>query len=360
VTAIEIRNLEKAFDGRNVVDGFSFSVAAGSFCALLGPSGCGKSTTIRLIAGLEQPDGGQIFIDGDDAAGKSPRERRIAMVFQSYALFPHLTVAENIVFGLRVRGIPRLQRMQRLAEVADLTGLSPYLHRKPAALSGGQRQRVALARAIAGEQPICLMDEPLSNLDAKMRGEMRTEIRSLQQRLGMTMVYVTHDQVEAMTMADQIVLMNDGKVEQVGSPAELYEEPASVFVARFIGAPAMNLIEQPDVILGVRAEHVLLSAAGAAGGGGPARLTGTVDSIEYLGADTIIGIATASGERLQARTPGRPAFSRGAAVDLFWREDDEHRFDRSTGRRLPRSPLPSVRSNPEPMVTYDDLEHADA
>ena len=339
MSRIDIERLEKAFTGRSVVDQISFSVPKGELCVLLGPSGCGKSTTIRLIAGLEEATGGRILIDGKDVAGLTPRERRIAMVFQSYALFPHLSVAENIVFGLKVRRTPKAQRNEKLKSVAALTGLTDYLDRKPSQLSGGQRQRVALARAIAGEQPICLMDEPLSNLDAKLRGEMRLEIRALQQRLGMTMVYVTHDQVEAMTMADRVILLNEGRIEQAGTPADLYERPASIFTARFIGAPPMNLLPGGDVTIGVRAEHVLLGAAGGAG------RNGAVTSVEYLGPDTIVGVAT-EGAAINARLPGRAPFGIGDGVSVIWDPRDEHRFDAASGKRIdalsPQSSTPRL------------------
>ncbi|HEY9568549.1 MAG TPA: ABC transporter ATP-binding protein, partial [Thalassobaculum sp.] len=228
------------------VDSVSFEVEAGSLVVLLGPSGCGKSTTLRLIAGLERLDTGRILIDGKDVSAAPPSQRRIAMVFQSYALFPHLTVAENILFGLAVRRVGKSEQAARLARVADLLGLSALLDRKPSQLSGGQQQRTALGRAIIAEQPVCLMDEPLSNLDAQLRQEMRAEIRTLQQSLGMTMVYVTHDQAEAMSMADRVILMRQGRIEQDGSPAELYERPATLFAARFIGTPPMNLLPLAD------------------------------------------------------------------------------------------------------------------
>src|SRR5581483_4898304 len=205
------------------VDGVSFEAEPGALIVLLGPSGCGKSTTLRLIAGLEQVDSGQIFIDGKDVTNAAPSKRRIAMVFQSYALFPHLSVAENILFGLKVRRVAKAERTKRLKRVAELLGLDALLERKPSQLSGGQQQRVALGRAVIAEQPVCLMDEPLSNLDAQLRQDMRREIRTLQQSLGMTMVYVTHDQAEAMSMADRIILMRQGKVEQDAPPAEMYQ-----------------------------------------------------------------------------------------------------------------------------------------
>src|SRR5213082_2586773 len=228
------------------VDAISFEFDPGTLNVLLGPSGCGKSTTLRLIAGLETADEGRIFIAGRDVTRLPPAARNIAMVFQSYALFPHLSVAENIVFGLKVRKVERTQLEERLQRVADLLGLSRLLERKPSQLSGGQQQRVALGRAIIAEAPVCLMDEPLSNLDAQLRQDMRAEIRALQQKLGITMVYVTHDQTEAMSMADQVVLLNAGRIEQAATPRALYAHPATTFAASFIGTPAMNLLRLQD------------------------------------------------------------------------------------------------------------------
>ena len=255
MSAISLRGVSKAWGATRAVDGLSFEAPAGRFVVLLGPSGCGKSTTLRLIAGLEEVSGGQIFIGDADVTALPPARRGIAMVFQSYALFPHLSVAENIVFGLKVRGVGQEDRARRLARVAELLGLERLLERKPSQLSGGQQQRVALGRAIIAEAPVCLMDEPLSNLDAQLRHEMRREIRLLQRKLGITMVYVTHDQVEAMTMADRIVVLRDGRIEQVGSPLELYDNPANVFVAEFIGAVNTlkgTVVEQTDDRLLVR------------------------------------------------------------------------------------------------------------
>jgi len=284
------------------VDDVSFAFDAGTLNVLLGPSGCGKSTTLRLIAGLESSDGGRILIGNRDVTRLPPAKRSIAMVFQSYALFPHLSVAENILFGLRVRKVAPGERAARLAKVADLLGLSPLLARKPSQLSGGQQQRVALGRAIIAQAPVCLMDEPLSNLDAQLRAEMRLEIRALQRKLGITMVYVTHDQVEAMSMADRVVLMRAGRIEQNGTPVELYERPANTFVARFIGTPPMNLLrleaarggaviagtDGPVVLdagcaagmLGVRPEHMQLAFETG--------VRATVDSVEYLGGDSLV------------------------------------------------------------------------
>jgi sn-glycerol 3-phosphate transport system ATP-binding protein len=336
LSRIAVEHLVKDFGGRAAVNDVSFSVEKGSFCVLLGPSGCGKSTTLRLIAGLEEPNSGRIEIEGRDVTQLPSKDRRIAMVFQSYALFPHLSVGQNIVFGLEVRGVPRPEREARLGKVATLTGLAPYLARKPGQLSGGQRQRVALARAIVSEQPVCLMDEPLSNLDAKLRHEMRVEIRALQQRLGMTMIYVTHDQIEAMTMADQVILMNDGAIEQAGSPSDLYEYPATMFAARFIGAPPMNLIEaEPPggggargIVTGVRAEDMRL--APVSGNGADAE----VMSVEYLGADTIVGLKGRAGEAIAVRVQGRAGARIGERAGLSWDKAREHIFDRASGRRI--------------------------
>jgi multiple sugar transport system ATP-binding protein len=241
-----VHNISKCWGSTTAVDRVSFQAEAASLVVLLGPSGCGKSTTLRLIAGLEQVSSGRIFIGGDDVTELAPAKRRIAMVFQSYALFPHLTVAENILFGLRVRKVPAAERALRLVRVTSLLGLDALLARKPSQLSGGQQQRVALGRAIIAQTPICLMDEPLSNLDAQLRAEMRHEIRALQRKLGITMVYVTHDQTEAMTLGDRVAVMRNGILQQVGSPQELYDRPDNLFVAGFIGSPSMNFM--PSVV----------------------------------------------------------------------------------------------------------------
>src|SRR5262249_40330977 len=242
LSAISVQHVSRWWGRTRAVDDVSFEAQAGRMLVLLGPSGCGKSTTLRLIAGLEAAASGRIFIGGVDVTHLPPAQRRVSMVFQSYALFPHLSVAENIVFGLRVRRVPADERSKRLARVAAMLGLRDLLHRKPSQLSGGQQQRVALGRALVAETPVCLMDEPLSNLDAQLRLEMRREIRGLQQTLGITMVYVTHDQSEAMSMADQVILLRDGCVEQDGAPVDLYARPATVFTARFIGTPPMNVL----------------------------------------------------------------------------------------------------------------------
>ena len=347
IAEIALERVSKHWGGTRAVDDVSFEVPPHRFVVLLGPSGCGKSTTLRLIAGLEEVTSGGIFIHGADVTALPPSSRRLSMVFQSYALFPHLSVAENIVFGLKVRRVDPTERRERLGRVAALVGLSDLLERKPAQLSGGQRQRVALARAIIAEHPICLMDEPLSNLDARLRHDMRIEIHALQRRLGMTVVYVTHDQVEAMSMADHIILMRDGRIEQEGEPEELYSRPVSTFAAGFIGTPPMNLLDLVDgaggatiagggdravvhgggagLKLGVRPEDIRLSATT----GVPARLV----NAEYLGADTIV-TARIGTQSLLVRVSGRVRVDAEQPVYLGWRSPDVHVFDTRSGSRM--------------------------
>ena len=321
MSAIELENVAKHWGASRALDGITFRADPGTFVVLLGPSGCGKSTTLRLIAGLDTPTSGTIRIGERDVTTLPPARRGLSMVFQSYALFPHLSVAENIVFGLRVRKVA--DREARLARVASLLGLEALLQRKPSQLSGGQQQRVALGRAIIAETPVCLMDEPLSNLDAQLRGEMRREIRSLQRRLGITMVYVTHDQTEAMTMADRVVLLRNGRIEQVGSPDELYSKPATAFTAGFIGAPPMNLMRVNGAVTGVRPEDMRIADDG---------MEAKVESVEYLGADSLVA-ARAGEHSLLVRLPGHARLSEGAAVRIAWHKDHEHHFDAQTGRR---------------------------
>ena len=248
VSKIEIRDLTKSYDGTlNILEKISLDVEEGEFYVLVGPSGCGKSTLLRIIAGLEKITSGTLKIDGKLANNMLPKDRNLSMVFQNYALYPHMTVKDNILFGLDVKKVPKDEQKRRLDEAAEMLGLTPYLKRKPRELSGGQRQRGALARSVCSQSPICLMDEPLSNLDAKLRGQMRTEIRRLQKKLGLTVIYVTHDQVEAMTMGDRIMVLHGGKIQQTGTPLELYNKPANTFVAGFIGSPQMNLVQAKRV-----------------------------------------------------------------------------------------------------------------
>ena len=346
MSAISLQRVSRFWGTTRAIEEVSFEAAAGRLLVLLGPSGCGKSTTLRLIAGLEEVSAGRILIGGRDVTRLPPARRGISMVFQSYALFPHLSVAENILFGLKVRHVRRAERARRLDRVAELLGLSALLGRKPSQLSGGQQQRVALGRALISEAPVCLMDEPLSNLDAQLRADMRREIRAIQQQLGITMVYVTHDQTEAMTMADQVVLLRDGRVEQDATPADLYAKPVTLFAARFIGTPPMNTLALADanggdvirgtegpvllrhrgdgLVLGVRPEAINL--------GGEHGIPATIESVEFLGADSLV-TCTIGSERLTARVPGRLAADRGIVLQLSWRPEEAHLFDASDGRR---------------------------
>jgi len=351
---VRAERVSRRWGGTVAVDELSFVAAAGEFLVVLGPSGCGKSTTLRLLAGLEPLSGGRVWIDGADVSERPPAERGIAMVFQSYALFPHLNVAENIVFGLRSRGAPRAERERRLRHAAEMVGLEALLQRRPAQLSGGQRQRVALARAVISEHPICLMDEPLSNLDARLRAEMRRELKALQRRLAMTVIYVTHDQVEAMSMGDRVLLLDAGRLVQAGTPEALYERPANRFAAGFIGSPPMNLVpmqavdggaalpglhahplaprEAADCVLGLRPER--LRIAGNDGEGLPAVVSGE----EYLGADTLLTLQ-AGDASLLARLPGRRPLTVGEAVRVSWPDGAAHLFDGETGERRDDVPL---------------------
>ncbi len=327
------------------LDRISIDIAPGSFTVLLGPSGCGKTTCLRIVAGLETASEGRVEIGGRDVTNLPPAARGVAMVFQSYALFPHLNVAENIAFGLKARRVPRPERARRLARAVEILGIGHLLERKPGQLSGGQQQRVALGRAIVAEAPVCLMDEPLSNLDAQLRADMRREILALQRRLGITMLYVTHDQTEAMGMADQIVLLRDGRIEQDAPPANVYARPATAFCASFIGTPPMNLfpLEQRDagmVLRGTDGPILMPRIAGQflggirpesfrlAGHGIPAR----VRHAEYLGADTVVSCSVGD-VTLLARLPGRAVLADDAQVHLAT-EEPVHVFDVTSGQRV--------------------------
>lgn len=342
MSGIEIKNLTKDFGGSIAVNDVSFRVPEKSFTVLLGPSGCGKSTLLRMICGLEASTSGKIFINSRDVTSLEAAKRGVSMVFQSYALFPHLSVKENIQFGLKVRKVPKAERVLRTKEAADVVGLSGLLDRKPANLSGGQRQRVALARTIVSEQSVCLMDEPLSNLDAKLRAEMRDEIRNLQQRLGLTVVYVTHDQVEAMSMADQIVLLDQGEIVQIGSPAEIYTKPKSVFSARFVGVPPMNILdmnkvsgvdfsikslEKPNVktevqYIGVRPEHISISKRG---------LPVTVFGMDYFGGETVVRVHYHD-NIIYMRCANQPDIKAGDELKIAWPDAQVHIFDKNKVR----------------------------
>jgi sn-glycerol 3-phosphate transport system ATP-binding protein len=339
MSLIELEGIAKSWGDSTALHQISLRIDPGTFCVLLGPSGCGKSTTLRIIAGLETASAGTLRIDGREVTALPPAQRGVAMVFQNYALFPHLSVADNIAFGLAVRRVPPAQRTARLNEVAAMLGLQSLLERKPSQLSGGQQQRVALGRALVARARVCLMDEPLSNLDAQLRQEMRRELRELQQQLKLTVVYVTHDQAEAMSMADQVVLLQHGRVEQSGAPRDLYAKPATTFAARFIGTPPMNLLALQDgriagsdvnvglngaATLGVRPEDIALDANGP--------IAADVRSVEYLGADLVLACAIGS-QTLLVRTTGQHQAAPGQRIGLRWTPHHLHAFD-AAGRRI--------------------------
>ncbi len=340
MSGIRVSGLVKRWDEVRAVDDVSFETRQGSLTVLLGPSGCGKSTILRMIAGLEEVSGGTIHIGAQDVTQEDPSRRGVSMVFQSYALFPHLSVRENILFGLKVRKVPKDEQEHRLQTAARMVGLEDLLERRPANLSGGQRQRVALSRTIVAEQPVCLMDEPLSNLDAKLRAEMRDEICTLQRKLGLTMLYVTHDQIEAMSMADQVVLLQDGRIEQIGTPAELYEAPQTTFAARFLGMPPMNVmsLEQlkgagasngsipdadPGWQLGIRPENIEIRKKG---------LKAEVGAVDYMGAETVLRLQVGQ-QNVMVRLNGRAAAAPGDSVHISWNANDVHLFDERGIRR---------------------------
>ncbi len=342
------------------VDKLDLEIGDGEFLVLVGPSGCGKSTSLRMLAGLEDVNGGAIRIGERDVTNLPPKERDIAMVFQNYALYPHMSVAENMGFALKIAGTPKDEIAKRVAEAAKLLDLEQYLERKPKALSGGQRQRVAMGRAIVRHPQVFLMDEPLSNLDAKLRVQTRTQIAALQRRLGVTTVYVTHDQVEAMTMGDRVAVLKDGLLQQVGSPRELYDHPNNVFVAGFIGSPAMNLVDAPLADGGVMMRGSLVplpreavDKATAAGlksvtvGFRPEDVALTSDStgipvdvllVEELGADAYVygEVQTEDGSTRQviARTDGRQPPAKGETVHITVKPGHAHVFSPATGERL--------------------------
>ncbi len=324
MASVVLRNLCKSFGAVDVIKGIDLVIEPGEFCVFVGPSGCGKSTLLRLISGLEEATSGAIEIAGRDVTDAEPSARGIAMVFQSYALYPHLTVRENIGFGLSLARLPKDQIKARVEAAAAALQLTPLLDRKPKALSGGQRQRVAIGRAIVRDPQVFLFDEPLSNLDAALRAQMRIELSDLHRKLGATMIYVTHDQVEAMTMADKIVVLNGGQVEQVGSPMDLYNAPASPFVAGFIGSPKMNLYTG-DVAraegcgtYGIRPEHLTLGEGG--------KWQGRVRHIEHLGADTIVYLDVPGLGELVVRAPGELKAAVGDTLSATPMPEREHRF----------------------------------
>jgi sn-glycerol 3-phosphate transport system ATP-binding protein len=328
---LAFRDVRKSYGGVEVIHGVSTEVADGEFVVIVGPSGCGKSTLLRMVAGLEQITSGEIRIGGRVVNNLEPKDRDIAMVFQNYALYPHMSVYENMSYGLRIKGMPRQEIDSRVQKAAAILELKDYLQRKPRQLSGGQRQRVAMGRAIVREPAVFLFDEPLSNLDAKLRVQMRAELQSLHRRLGTTSLYVTHDQVEAMTLAHRMIVMNAGRAEQIGAPLEVYARPATTFVAAFIGSPPMNLIPRErdgrKLLFGIRPEH--LEPCGEA----EASLVADVDLIEPLGADTLVYGHVDGGTRIAARLHSAME-ARTGRLPLRYQPQHAHYFDAGTGARL--------------------------
>ncbi|WP_279483758.1 sn-glycerol-3-phosphate ABC transporter ATP-binding protein UgpC [Aureimonas sp. SK2] len=350
MSSVEVRNVAKKYGSHSVIEDLSFDIRDGEFMVFVGPSGCGKSTLLRMIAGLESFQGGEVAIGSRVVNGVPARDRDIAMVFQDYALYPHMTIRDNMSFGLKMRGTDKAEIARRVASAAEILQIDHLLDRKPRALSGGQRQRVAMGRAIVREPAVFLFDEPLSNLDAKLRVEVRTEIKRLHARLKTTMIYVTHDQVEAMTMADRIVVLRGGAVEQIGTPTELYREPRTRFVAGFIGSPSMNFLPATiegatatltsgDAIpvrrigngpagkgeLGIRPEHIALAAAGAPG------IEAVADVVEPLGSDTLLS-ATVAGTPVMARLPGDIIPRPGERLRLTFAPGNALAFDANGAR----------------------------
>ena len=337
MATVEARRVTKLFDEVRAVDGIDLIAKEGEFLVLLGPSGCGKTTLMRLIAGLERPTMGDIVISGTVVTDLPPRARNVAMVFQSYALYPHLTVEKNISFPLRAVGMPKQETKKRVEWAARMFGIHRFLDRKPRQLSGGERQRVALARAVVREPVVFLLDEPLSNLDAKLRNSARDELKQFQRNLGTTTIYVTHDQAEAMGLGDRIAVLDHGKVRQVGTPQEIYGNPTDTFVATFIGSPPMNLIEDGKTYLGFRPEAFLPMEVEPAGDNitFPFRIT----RIEYLGADRLVyGVIEGRGPEAHViskiPTNIRTYIAAGERYDFVVRRRDTERFDRDSGRRL--------------------------
>jgi multiple sugar transport system ATP-binding protein len=338
MAVVEVRNLVKTFDHGRVraIDGVDLATERGEYLVLLGPSGCGKTTLLRTIAGLEQPTSGEVWINGFPVTGLPPRARRVAMVFQSYALYPHKSVAANIVFPLRAAGMAKPDRERKVRWAAELLSITALLDRKPRQLSGGERQRVALARALVREPAVFLLDEPLSNLDAKLRASARDELKRFQQDVATTTIYVTHDQVEAMGLGDRIAVLADGRVRQFGPPVEVYDDPADTFVATFIGSPPMNLVPRDGVLVGFRPEHLL--PASVAGAGNRVQVKFAVDRVEYLSGDrhvygTVSGLGADT--RVVARLPAtvEGAIPPGESHDFVLARDRLRFFDAGTGLR---------------------------
>ena len=353
---VELKSISKTYDGNvKAVENADITVEDKEFVVLVGPSGCGKSTTLRMVAGLEDITSGDLFIDGEKMNDIPPKDRNIAMVFQNYALYPHMSVYENMAFGLKIKKVPRAEIDQRVHEAAKILDIEQFLNRKPRALSGGQRQRVAVGRAIVRNPKVFLFDEPLSNLDAKLRVQMRAELSDLHLRLNATMIYVTHDQVEAMTMADKIVVMKDGKIQQIGSPLHLYNKPANKFVAGFIGSPPMNFLTLKvssgklqgdgyelqcaaahadvlknatgkDIYFGIRPEDLSFTDNPTSENNIPAKIT----VVEPLGADIHLWLSAGENQPMVARTPPDHNFKVGETVNFKVNMEKAHYFDRET------------------------------
>src|SRR5208283_1473693 len=363
MATVELRHVWKRFGDVVAVEDFSLDAAEGEFIVFVGPSGCGKTTTMRIIAGLEVASDGEVLFDGKNVTDELPRDRDVAMVFQNYALFPHLNVFSNIAFGMRLRKTPKPEIEDRVRKTAQLLGIDGVLQRRPKELSGGQRQRVALGRAIVREPRVFLMDEPLSNLDAALRMEMRAEIIKLQERLGVTTFYVTHDQVEALSMGDRIVVMRDGRIQQVGSPTALYEEPKNTYVASFIGSPPMNFLDgrvegdrivlpaeqatlalngafrqalarasAPEITVGIRPEHIVFGDIPA--GINAFSVAGAVDTVEPLGHTTLVRAKMASSRRLNVLLADKVRLQEGQAVHAIFPANRVYLFDRKSDQSL--------------------------
>jgi multiple sugar transport system ATP-binding protein len=334
---LQLKGIEKFFGEHRAIKGIDLEIKPGEFIVFVGPSGCGKSTLLRLIAGLEHIDGGMLNLEGRDITHLPSSKRDLAMVFQSYALYPHMTVGENMSFALKLAGAPKTEIEDKVKRAAEILDLTQYLNRTPKDLSGGQRQRVAIGRAIVRAPKVFLFDEPLSNLDAALRGQTRIEIAKLHRDLGATTVYVTHDQVEAMTLADRVVVLRDGLIEQVGTPLELYDSPANQFVAQFIGTPQMNILLYRQWSAAIKALAPLAAKEGAiglrpecvvVGSDANAKIQGKVDVVEALGAETLIYITTNEGAQLVARQSKRTPLRMGDAVSADLALDKAHWFDR--------------------------------
>ncbi len=343
MAVVETRGLKKQFGEVKAVDGVDLSSKEGEFLVLLGPSGCGKTTLLRLIAGLEQPTAGEVLIGGQLVNGLPPRARKIAMVFQSYALYPHMTVFNNIAFSLKAQGVDKAARKEKVEWATSMLGIDKLLHRRPRQLSGGERQRVALARCLVREPTVFLLDEPLSNLDAQLRASARDELQQLQQRIGITTIYVTHDQVEAMGMGDRIAVMYQGQIRQLGTPREIYDEPGDTFVATFLGSPPMNLVERDTHLVGFRPEHFLPKGVPEVQDN-LVTFSFPVTRVEYLGADRLVYgvVAGTSGDtKTMARLPSTVTvpIEPGGDYEFVVPAKELKFFDRDTGLRTGPKPL---------------------